>query len=369
MKKIIAYIRVSTDEQAVEGFSIEYQKKMAGEFAKKNKLKNILFFCDEGYTATNLNRPKLKQILSLVERDLVSDIVIYDLDRLSRDSIECMNLLNLFKEKGVILHGINFSPKYESSDEKFMLRIKAIMGQLESEKIGERTLYGLKQSYEEGNYACSRAPYGYKKNNDKSLTPIASEIEIVQYIFSQYIYSEWSISMIAEGIRENYYIDMKSAKISSILSNEKYTGEFVFHGAKRKGYGLVKIINKFEFEMAKKKRENKQKFKKYDYYFSNKVFCSTCKNLLVCKPALGRKKKVYLYYACMHKGCSCYGMQISQIKLIENKANKIVNLYNKYSLINKKCKVKNINELSSDEIKSIVIKYMKAFFWEFKKKN
>ena len=83
-KKTALYIRVSTEAQREEGYSIEAQCKMLEGYCISKNIKNYEFFIDGGYSGSNIDRPEIQRLIKGIEANEISSVVVYKLDRLSR---------------------------------------------------------------------------------------------------------------------------------------------------------------------------------------------------------------------------------------------------------------------------------------------
>ena len=99
---IALYCRVSTDEQAQHGFSIDHQKERLAAFCESQGWKDYEHYVDDGYTGTNLNRPQLTRLIRHVRSGRVNMVVVYKIDRLSRKLRDALYLLeDVFEANGV----------------------------------------------------------------------------------------------------------------------------------------------------------------------------------------------------------------------------------------------------------------------------
>ena len=110
MKKAALYIRVSTDAQREEGYSIEAQKEMLSAFCVTKKIENYEFFIDGGYSGSNLERPEMQRLIKEVFENKISAVIVYKLDRLSRSQKDTLYLIEeVLNPKGVDFISINGS--------------------------------------------------------------------------------------------------------------------------------------------------------------------------------------------------------------------------------------------------------------------
>jgi DNA invertase Pin-like site-specific DNA recombinase len=100
----VAYCRVSTEEQAEEGYSIDGQANRLKAYAELHELGDVVVLSDPGKSGKDLNRPGLQQVLEMVDRGHVGHVLVWRLDRLSRNLGDLIGLADRFGQKGVSLH-------------------------------------------------------------------------------------------------------------------------------------------------------------------------------------------------------------------------------------------------------------------------
>lgn len=93
MKKAALYIRVSTDAQREEGYSIEAQKEMLDAYCVSKGIKEREFYIDGGYSGANIDRPKMRELTEDIRAGKISSVVVYKLDRLSRSQKDTLYLI------------------------------------------------------------------------------------------------------------------------------------------------------------------------------------------------------------------------------------------------------------------------------------
>lgn len=225
MKKAALYIRVSTDSQAEEGYSIELQEEKLKQYAKINNFKITETYIDAGVSGAKSERPALDQLKENIKNfDIV---LIYKLDRLSRSMKDTMVLIeDLFKPNSVDL--ISISENFDTSSAMGMATVGMLstFAQLERETIKERMVSGKVQSVKNGNYI-NLAPLGYKKENRKLVKDEANR-EIVEYIFKRLLEGastykvalEIELKKIPCTLKRKWY----PATITRIIKNKTYLG-------------------------------------------------------------------------------------------------------------------------------------------------
>ena len=139
-KKAAIYIRVSTDAQREEGYSIDAQKEALTAYCISKQISNYEYYIDGGFTGSNLNRPEMQRMIEDAESGRLSHVVVYKLDRLSRSQKDTLYLI----EDVLNPHQVAFVSLNESMDTgtpmgRLMLGILSAFAQLERENIRERT--------------------------------------------------------------------------------------------------------------------------------------------------------------------------------------------------------------------------------------
>ena len=158
--KVAGYIRVSTDKQAESGQSIETQVEQIRKYAALYNLGIIDTIIDDGYSASNLDRPGLKQIFAMLDTGIVQGVIITKLDRLTRSVFDLGYLLKNYMDK------YRFMSVYDKFDTdtasgRMILSILTTVSQWEREVISERTKAVLQYKKAQGERV-GNIPYGYK---------------------------------------------------------------------------------------------------------------------------------------------------------------------------------------------------------------
>jgi len=178
MKKAIGYVRVSTDEQAREGISLENQEAKIKAYCELNGLELKEVVADEGLSAKNLNRPGIKKILSQAWDKEIDAIVVYKLDRAFRSTIDALEVTSELDRCGVGFHSINERLDTKSPLGKLFFTLIAGVAEMERGVIAERTSDALRRKIEKGEHV-GHIPYGYQMENGK-LIPFLPEQEIIK---------------------------------------------------------------------------------------------------------------------------------------------------------------------------------------------
>jgi site-specific DNA recombinase len=139
MGSTIGYSRVSTDEQAKEGVSIDMQARKIASYADVKDWTVDEVISDAGHSAKSLARPGMQRLIAMVETGQVNTVIVYKLDRLTRSVADLDRLVKLFERKGVALVSLQESLDATTATGRLMMNLLASVSQWEREVIGERT--------------------------------------------------------------------------------------------------------------------------------------------------------------------------------------------------------------------------------------
>jgi DNA invertase Pin-like site-specific DNA recombinase len=139
MKKAIGYIRVSTDEQAKEGVSLENQEEKIRSYCDLKDFELLEIVEDAGISAKNLRRPGAQKVIEMAQKKMVDAVVVYKLDRMFRSTVDALETTKQFDKWGVSFHSIAENLDTKSAMGKFFFTLTAALAEMEREIIGERT--------------------------------------------------------------------------------------------------------------------------------------------------------------------------------------------------------------------------------------
>lgn len=303
MKRAALYIRVSTQEQAQEGYSVGEQKERLLAYCKAHDWGIADIYVDGGYSGSNLKRPAIQKLIN--ETDKFDIVLVYKLDRLSRSQRDTLYLI----EEVFLPSNVDFVSMRESFDTatpfgKATIGLLAVFAQLEREQIKERTKMGRIARAKAGLYrGGGKVPIGYERV-DGHLVVLPYEAEQVKKIFKMYIAGE-SLYGIWRSFREAGYTtrygDYSSwSSIRNILRNDVYTGKF--------HYGEVTYLNAHEplvsesdFKLVQARIAQSAEKMGHSAYNSKHLltgllFCGNCGARYFLRTA--SKSAKYRYYVC-----------------------------------------------------------------------
>ena len=327
------YARVSTEEQATEGFSIHAQKDKLTKYAESNDWIITDYYVDDGISGKNLTeRPEVTRLLEDVKSGKINNVLVYKLDRLTRSVKDLIYLIELFDK-----HNCTFNSQTEKIDTsnavgRMFVKIIGIFAEFERENLAERVTFGYEQKTKEGNYTNTNGVFGYDYIVGKGILGVNKiESYYVKKIYEWYLQGD-SMIKIANRLRDEYVPTKRGghwnqSTIQSILTNPLYIGK-VRYGVKKQnkfevdGKNITPLIDEETFNnvnnlMKKRKKLHNKRFPSDDTYYFRILRCSKCGGLYHAREQIQKGKK-YITYTCNgHNNGTCTAPGFSHYK-IEN---------------------------------------------------
>lgn len=226
VKKTAIYVRVSTQDQAMEGYSIEQQTEALTKYCEARGWDACRVFCDAGYSGSNTNRPALLELITSIHE--FDAVLVYKLDRLSRSQKDTLWLFeDVFEANNVGFFSLCESFDTASAFGKAALGILSVFAQLEREQIRERMAMGRLGRVKSGkSSAWSVIPFGYQYR-DGELVPEPLAADIVRKMYGDYL-SGKTISTIVRELNACGHIlkarPWSFRTVKYVLTNVVYTG-------------------------------------------------------------------------------------------------------------------------------------------------
>ena len=186
---IFGYCRVSSDEQAAHGISIDAQRDILRGYAAMSQ-SDIELFEDAGFSGKNTDRPALRRLLSSIGPD-VSAVVVWKLDRLSRSLRDTLTMIeDVFAPAGVTLVSVTESIDTSTPSGRMMLNLLASFAQLEREQDSDRVVMAHKHLARDCKYLGGHVPLGYVIDENKYYQLHPQLAPVVRRIFDMYLARE-----------------------------------------------------------------------------------------------------------------------------------------------------------------------------------
>ena len=323
-KRIGVYIRVSTEDQAREGHSLDEQLDRIKAFCKFKEYNICKIYREDGKSAKDMKgRPEFQKMLKDICSDKINTVCIYKLDRLTRSIKDLEEILVLFEEKHCDLVSVTEEINTSNAFGKFFIRLVILLAQLEVEQTRERTIMGLVGTVKQG-IPIGKLPLGYKRdinNEDIKLKKKAIIDEeaapTIRKIFNLYL----------KGYSYYYNLmEWKDWAIQQILNNRIYCGDIEHRKSLKDKETIVyedvvpPIISKDVFKDCQVLMEkNKKSFGgSLDYMFGKTLYCNKCGSLLCVS---SNKSKNIRHYIC--KKCNSRINEAKVEKLLFDKLSNI----------------------------------------------
>ncbi len=304
------YIRVSTEDQAREGFSLGEQKEKLLQLCAFKGYEVFKIYEDAGISAKDMeHRPAFQEMLSDMKKGKINYIVAYKLDRVTRSVRDLEELISVLEQYNCFLVCDRDDVNTSTANGRFFVRMLTVLSQLEIEIVSERTKFGLNGAIKSGHLPGVLA-LGYKKDGNKKTIIDETTRPVIERIFKMYLEGK-SFQQISNIFNEEELLKPKKWKdttIQKIIDNKIYMGDYEQFKriAKNKQIEPVVYMNVVEpiisraiWEECQHQKEKNQRTYTRDrvYLFFQKIKCPTCGRIMKCKGSGGKKKK-YMYYNC-----------------------------------------------------------------------
>ena len=306
VKKVCGlYMRVSTEDQAREGFSLPEQKERLEAYCKFKGFVIKDYYTDAGISAKTGNyRPEFERLKEDIKSKKINTIIALKQDRITRSIFDWEELMRFLEENDAYLDCVNDDINTTNANGKMVSRILMSVSQQEIERTSERTKVGLAGAIKQGHIP-HQAPLGYKHENKKLVIDHLTK-DVVIRIFELYhkgmSYQKISILFNKEQVLGK--TNWRDSSIVAILENEIYKGDFV-HGKRTKHPTYYEnvvepIVSKEMWEecQVQKKKNSKSYQRTLTYLFLQKLRCPKCNRILGGKATQKKNGNIYYYYYC-----------------------------------------------------------------------
>ena len=345
VKRAVVYARVSTDEQAEKGYSLPSQLDLCRKYAERLGYRVVKELTEDHSGATPIaERPVGKRLAEIIKAREVDALIVYQVDRLSRDIVNLLATVQTWLRRGLEIHTCDIG-KIESELD-IVLVIKGWQGSDERKRIRERCMRGKRAKMQAGKLVCTRAPYGYAlvrdaNNRIVALAIVPEAARIIRLIYQWYVYGDENEEPLSQekimdrlnAMRAPTAGKRKKTKagewnrqaVSYILSNEVYAGIYrygVLIGATNNRRPLEEavslnvppIVDRKTWERAQKRRKYNRAMalrnNKHHYLLRGMIRCS-------CNTAVRgmSKTKTRFYYVCL-KACGAVRKRLCHASMV-----------------------------------------------------
>ena len=364
VEEVALYVRVSTEEQAINGDSLRTQREELTRYALANGFHIYGIYEDDGFSATNLKRPALQRLLKDVKLNKINRILITKLDRLSRGVRNYYKILDTLDEHEVYWQTV--FEKYDSSTANGRLHINIMLSVAENEsaQTSERIRSVFKTKLENKELIAGKIPIGFKKEN-KKLVIDENKKQIIIDAFDFYKETTSAYQTFQKLDLKYPELQLNYMRTYRILTNKLYIG------IKETKYGDIadfcpSIIDNITFENTQRllrKNARKQSSKNSGgYIFQGLLRCAECGYALSGKFYSKNIESSRYYYICKrhHLALKCNCKTNFNEQKIEQILLKEFNTQLKKYIFDYEYKQKNFKKLDmSKEISSLENKLSK----------
>ena len=292
MKRVFLYVRVSTEEQAIHGLSIEAQTAALEEWARSNRYKVVGTYVDAGISARKpaSKRPELQRLLADAAAGKGDLIVFTKLDRWFRNIAEYYKVQEVLEKNKVDWKTIHEDYDTSTAAGRLKINIMLSVAQDEADRTSERIKAVFEMKRQKREPLTGNCPTGYKIEGKKMVKDPETE-EAVQTFFRRYLASG-SVTAAQDCVREQFGLRLSYKVAYRMLDNPTYSGEF---------YGvdgmLPPYITKEEYQQIRSMRQKpvRKTTQNRVYIFSGLVLCGECG----CRmPGRINKRSVNASYNC-----------------------------------------------------------------------
>jgi len=308
MKTAVIYARYSSDRQTEQ--SIEGQVHVCNDYAQRNDILIVGSYIDRATTGTNDNREQFQQMLKDSDKKAWDIVLVYKLDRFSRNKYEMAIHRKRLKDNGIkIISAMENIP--ETPEGIILESLLEGMSEYYSRELSQKTSRGMRETRLKGLHGAGRLNYGYyiepKKDNERKRNGKVlineEEAAVVREIYTRYNAGERCMDVVRDLTARGIFYRGKPFIVSTlytILRAEKYTGRYEIHG---EVYNNIypPIIPPEVYETARKKIEA-NKYGKHvpdeSYLLHGKAACGLCGHNLTSYSGTSKSGRLFRYYKC-----------------------------------------------------------------------
>lgn len=346
-KKPAVYVRWSHDE-AEKGTTLEVQKEACLRYLASQgwTFDESLFYVDDGYSGGSLDRPALKRLRNDIEKGLIDCVVVYRVDRLSRNLDDAAPLVNREWMNRVVLRSATEDVRPEVDEGWLNFTFRTTFADYERRIIRQRTMSGKLRSASEGKFVGSTPPFGYRlepivingrvqtKNGKpmRGLVPDESQADLVRYIFDRYNNGTGLKNLAAELNQKQIPTatgrEWSTTAIAVILDNPVYIGklhynENIFGGLQEP------LISEEIWETTRRLRTERARFHPRElasrFSLTGILRCGECGSKMFGTSSKWRRKsgeQVHrLYYVCyrVQNAMTCHNRAYHVVRDVEER--------------------------------------------------
>ena len=303
------YIRVSTEDQAREGFSLGEQEEKLKQLCDYKGYEVYKVYCDAGISAKDMeHRPKFQEMLKDMKDGKINYIVAYKLDRVTRSVRDLEELISQLEKYNTYLVCDRDDVNTSTANGRFFVRMLTVLSQLEIEIVSERTKFGLNGAIKSGHLP-GQVALGFRKDGNRKTIIDPATAPIIKRVFDLYLQGK-TFLQISNIFNEEKVLNKnwKDTHIERIINNRLYMGDYEMYKRLKEWKNVEPviymnvvdpIIPRYIWEECQAQKIINQRTYTRDrvYTFFQKLKCPKCGKIMKCKGSGGKRRK-YVYYNC-----------------------------------------------------------------------
>ncbi len=322
MKRALIYVRVSTEEQAEEGMSIDTQINRCKRWAEENDYIVVGVYKDEGKSATNMNRDGLKDMLARCQEDQIDTVLVLDTDRIARNTFDHLTIKSILQKAKTKLTSINQLMIDDSPEGNLIDTIIASVNAFQSQITGRKVSKVAEEKAKAGFYP-SKARLGYlnvinpnpQGKFDKNIIDAdPARSHFMTQAFKLYSTGNYSLQALSDhlydlGLRSTTGVKVGISILAYCLRDVIYIGKFLWKGVLYQGSHPPLIdeetFNKCQ-EVMTAHNQNASRLRKHNFLLRGFVFCADCGRRLWADKHTKKSGLIFELYFCKTCGKGSY---------------------------------------------------------------
>lgn len=311
-KGALIYVRVSTDEQAKQGYSLDSQEETCRRFATERGVGVLGVYRDEGESATTAARPRFRELLARCEEDDgVGYVIVLNTDRFARNVADHMRCKALLQLRNIQLLSVQQMVLDDSPEGGLMDTILAGINEFYSRNLGRTVAKNTAKKVSEGGWP-RQAPLGYRNVRDPNTKKARLEVDpktapVVKEVFSRYARGGLSTKDISrvlfeQGVASRTGRPLATDYVTHLLRNPAYLGKIPWKGGAVPGEhpALVDAETFIACErVLQQHNRGADRARKHEFLLANLVECESCKTQLSGEVHRKRSGRTFSYYRCI----------------------------------------------------------------------
>ena len=321
-KRCAIYTRKSHDEGLEQDYnSLDAQRDAAMNYIASQRANGWQAlpesYDDGGWSGGNINRPALQRMIADIRAGLIDIVVVYKIDRLSRNLTDFAELQTKFDKYGVSFVSVTQEINTSTSSGRMMLNVLMAFAQFEREVIAERIRDKLSASKKKGKYVGGLLPLGYRGNSvDMKMVIEPEEAKIVRLIYDEYLRTSSPKAvqrlLVGKGIRGREWVSKKGVRhggrplslaiVRAILQNPIYIGKLRDHGkvydGEHEGIIPVKLWERVQATFKANSESCRQRSGRDLKPFAGLIYCGHCNAPMFVGTVTKPNGRRYRYYIC-----------------------------------------------------------------------